>query len=205
LSVADTGSGMDEATLARAVEPFFSTKGVGKGTGLGLSMVHGLASQLGGALTIQSRRGVGTNIELWLPLNSGPVSSDATRKEPATKSGTGTALLVDDEDLVRASTADMLTDLGYSVVEAPSAEEALRLIRNGVRPDLLVTDHLMPGMNGTDLARIVRSERPGLQVLLVSGYADAEDIAPDMPRLTKPFRSDELADRLAGIRKLNPV
>ncbi len=205
LSVADTGSGMDQATLARAVEPFFSTKGVGKGTGLGLSMVHGLVSQLGGALTIQSRLGVGTNIELWLPLNRNPVTSDTTRQEPMTTTGSGTALLVDDEDLVRASTADMLTDLGYAVVEAPSAEEALRLIRNGVRPDLLVTDHLMPGMNGTDLARIVRSERPSLHILLVSGYADAEDIAPDMPRLTKPFRSDELADKLAGIRKLNPV
>ena len=200
-----TGSGMDEATLARAVEPFFSTKGVGKGTGLGLSMVHGLASQLGGALAIQSRRGVGTHVELWLPINPEPVTNDAAQHQSATPSGSGTALLVDDEDLVRASTADMLTDLGYAVVEAPSAEEALRLIRNGVRPDLLVTDHLMPGMNGTDLARIARSERPGLQVLLVSGYAEAEGIAPDLPRLTKPFRSDELANRLAGIRKSNDL
>jgi CheY-like chemotaxis protein len=194
---------MDEATLARAVEPFFSTKGVGKGTGLGLSMVHGLASQLGGALTIQSRRGVGTNIELWLPVTPEPITSDASRKELTTKSGTGTALLVDDEDLVRASTADMLTDLGYAVVEAPSAEEALRLMRHGAHPDLLVTDHLMPGMNGTDLARIVLSERPGLQILLVSGYAEADGIAPDLPRLTKPFRSDELANSLAEIRKRN--
>jgi len=205
LSVADTGSGMDEATLARAVEPFFSTKGVGKGTGLGLSMVHGLASQLGGALTVQSRLGVGTNIELWLPLNPVPVTSDTTRQELRTKTGSGTALLVDDEDLVRASTADMLTDLGYSVVEAPSAEEALQHIRNGVHPDLLVTDHLMPGMNGTDLARIISSERPGVKILLVSGYAEAEGIAPDLPRLTKPFRSDELAESLAGISKLNTV
>jgi PAS domain S-box-containing protein len=205
LSVTDTGSGMDESTMARAVEPFFSTKGVGKGTGLGLSMVHGLASQLGGALTIQSRRGVGTNIELWLPINSKPIINDAPQKEPVTKSGTGTALLVDDEDLVRASTADMLTEMGYAVIEAPSAEEALRLIRNGASPDLLVTDHLMPGMNGTDLARIVRSERPGLQILLVSGYAEADGVAPDLSRLTKPFRSDELAKSLAEIRKQNPI
>ena len=99
----------------------------------------------------------------------------------------------------------MLTDLGYSVVEAPSAEEALRHIRNGVHPDLLVTDHLMPGMNGIDLARIIRSERPGVKILLVSGYAETEGIAPDLPRLTKPFRSDELAESLAGINKLNTV
>ncbi len=203
LSVADTGSGMDEATLARAVEPFFSTKGVGKGTGLGLSMVHGLASQLGGALTIQSRLGLGTHIELWLPVISEAVATDTARPEQAVVGGSGTALLVDDEDLVRASTADMLTDLGYAVVEAPSAEEALRLIRNGVRPGLLVTDHLMPGMSGTDLARIVRSESPHVQILLVSGYSEADGIAPDLPRLTKPFRSDELAASLAGMGKLN--
>ncbi|MFY9956400.1 ATP-binding protein [Bradyrhizobium sp.] len=204
LSVADTGSGMDEATLARAVEPFFSTKGVGKGTGLGLSMVHGLASQLGGALTIQSRLGLGTNIELWLPVNSGPLANNLPQKGPETKSGTGTALLVDDEELVRASTADMLTELGFAVVEAPSAEEALRLIRNGLSPDLLVTDHLMPGMNGTDLARIARSERPGVQVLLVSGYAEADGVAPDLQRLIKPFRSEDLARSLAEIRRSKP-
>ena len=101
----------------------------------------------------------------------------------------------------------MLTDLGYAVVEAPSAEEALRLIRNGVLPDLLVTDHLMPGMNGTDLARIVRSERPGLQILLVSGYAEAEDIAPDLPRLTKPFRTMNLPIDWpeCGNRTIQPV
>jgi CheY-like chemotaxis protein len=103
---------------------------------------------------------------------------------------------------MRASTADMLADLGYAVVEAGSAEEALALIRNGVRPELLVTDHLMTGMNGTDLARIVRSEAAGVQVLLVSGYADAEGVAPDLPRLTKPFRRDELAATLANLTAL---
>jgi CheY-like chemotaxis protein len=103
---------------------------------------------------------------------------------------------------MRASTADMLADLGYAVVEAGSAEEALALIRNGVRPELLVTDHLMTGMNGTDLARIVRSEASGVQVLLVSGYADAEGVAPDLPRLTKPFRRDELAATLANLTAL---
>ena len=202
LSVADTGVGMDESVLARAVDPFFSTKGVGKGTGLGLSMVHGLALQLGGALHIQSRLGVGTNVELWLPLSSEPAQPDQER-DPAVplSRGAGTALLVDDEELVRASTADMLADLGYTVVEAGSAEEALALMRSGVKPELLITDHLMPGMNGTDLARIVRSEASGVQVLLVSGYAEAEGVAPDLPRLTKPFRRDELAATLASLAK----
>ena len=198
LSVADTGTGMDEETLARAVEPFFSTKGVGRGTGLGLSMAHGLASQLGGELVIQTRRGVGTNVELWLPVSEGP--AEAT---PAVAAGplpiAGTALLVDDEALVRISTSDMLSDLGYTVVEAESAEEALQLVKAGLRPGLLVTDHLMPGMNGTDLARIIRTEHPQVQILLVSGYAESDGVAPDLPRLTKPFRSDELAARLAAL------
>jgi CheY-like chemotaxis protein len=97
------------------------------------------------------------------------------------------------------STADMLAELGYSVIEAASAKEALRLIDEGMRFDLLVTDHLMPGMSGTDLARVVRSSRYDLPVLLVSGYAENEGIAPDLPRLTKPFRKDELAASLAQL------
>ena len=200
LSVADTGSGMDEATLSRAVEPFYSTKGVGKGTGLGLSMVHGLASQLGGALTISSTPGIGTNVELWLPQSAEPLvcAEPEARASPVSK-GSGTALLVDDEDLVRLSTADMLIDLGYSVVEAASAEEALKLVERGLQPDVLVTDHLMPGMTGTELARMLQDSRPGTRVLIVSGYAEAEGVAPDLPRLTKPFRSVDLAESLAAL------
>ncbi|MHC2337909.1 PAS domain S-box-containing protein [Bradyrhizobium sp. USDA 4454] len=200
LSVADNGVGMDESVRARAVEPFFSTKGVGKGTGLGLSMAHGLASQLGGALTIQSRLGIGTNIEIWLPSTDEPVASE--NQQPAcvqTGGAFGTALLVDDEPLVRAAAADMLTDLGYAVLEAGSAEEAIRLIGGGVKPQLLITDHLMTGMNGTDLARFVRSELPGTKVLLMSGYAESEGVAPDLPRMVKPFSSNELAAKLASL------
>lgn len=200
LSVADTGVGMDETVLARAVEPFYSTKGIGKGTGLGLSMVHGLVSQLGGAITIQSQLGMGTNVELWLPISTEPAANgESPTIKQATLSGAGTVLLVDDEDLARASTADMLLDLGYTVIEAGSAEEALRRIRNGLTPSLLVTDHLMPGMNGTDLARIVRSEMPAVKVLLVSGYADADGVAADLARLIKPFRNDELAASLESL------
>jgi PAS domain S-box-containing protein len=204
LSVADTGRGMDEATLARAVEPFFSTKGVGKGTGLGLSMVHGLAAQLGGALTIKSKLGLGTNVELWLPETDFVPDERHTQSEVGVVSGQGTALLVDDEDLVRVITADMLADLGYSVIEAGSAEEALQVVQTGERIDLVVTDHLMPGMSGTDLAEALRQRHPGLPVLVVSGYAESEGIAVHLPRLAKPFRKDQLAaclSELAPLRK----
>jgi PAS domain S-box-containing protein len=200
LSVADSGVGMDESVVARAIEPFFSTKGVGKGTGLGLSMAHGLASQLGGALTIQSRAGLGTNVEMWLPSTDEPVACEDQQPASVSSGGTlGTALLVDDEPLVRTAAADMLTDLGYAVLEAASAEEAVRLIAGGVKPQLLVTDHLMTGMNGTDLARLVRAELPGTQVLLVSGYAESAGVAPDLPRLVKPFSINDLAAKLAKL------
>ncbi len=198
LAVSDTGVGMDEETLARAIEPFFSTKGIGQGTGLGLSMVHGLALQLGGALTLDSRRGVGTTVELW--LRAAPSATAVPRRVEIADDElrVGTALLVDDEELVRASTADMLADIGYSVVEAPSAERAMELISDGFEPDLLVTDHLMPGMNGTDLARAAKDKYPGLSVLIVSGYAEHAGLDSDLPRLTKPFRRHDLATAVAA-------
>lgn len=200
ISVADSGVGMDDSVKTRAVEPFFSTKGIGKGTGLGLSMAHGLASQLGGALTIQSRLGLGTNIEIWLPSTDQPVQSESQYEASIVSGGPlGTALLVDDEPLVRAAAADMLTDIGYTVIEAASAEEAIRLIGGGLKPQLLVTDHLMTGMNGTDLARRIRSELPGTQVLLMSGYAESEGVAPDIPRMVKPFSTSDLAAKLANL------
>jgi CheY-like chemotaxis protein len=200
ISVADTGTGMDETVLARAIEPFFSTKGVGKGTGLGLSMVHGLATQLGGALSISSKPGLGTNVELWLPVsdtttNTSQIAADSNEAGAAT----GIALLVDDEDTVRMSTADMLTELGFSVLEAGSAEQALRIVDSGQPFDLLITDHLMPGMTGVDLSHAIRARRPGTPVLIISGFAEAEGISPDLPRLTKPFRQAELAAIVAGL------
>ncbi len=198
LSVTDTGSGMDDATLKRAVEPFFSTKGLGKGTGLGLSMVHGLSAQLGGAMTISSRPGLGTRIDLWLRVADEPADIIVPKALDAEPDVTGTVLLVDDEELVRASTAEMLVDLGYAVVETSSAEEAMRLIGQGLRPDVLVTDHLMPGMDGVELARVLMEQLPALRPLVISGYAEAEGVAPDLPRLEKPFRRAELALMLAA-------
>jgi len=200
LSVSDTGVGMDDETLARCIEPFYSTKGIGKGTGLGLSMVHGLAAQLGGALRINSKEGAGTSIELWLPVSSELLEGKASSRSAAERDGEGTVLLVDDEDLVRDSTSSMLSDLGFRVVEASSAEQALTLIKNGLLPDMLVTDHLMPGLSGTDLAVRLRARLPSLPVLIVSGYAEADQLMPAFPRLTKPFRQADLSAAVSALK-----
>lgn len=202
ISIADTGVGMDAETQRRAVEPFFSTKGIGKGTGLGLSMVHGLAAQLHGGLEIQSQAGVGTRIDLWLPVANEPVTArpEPVWSEPAAPAAhAGRALLVDDEPALRLAIADMLQELGYSVTEASSAVEARSLIEDGAEMDLMVTDHVMPGMSGAQLARLVKRSHPGLPILLVSGYADVDEVAPDLPRLSKPFKQTELAQALAQI------
>jgi PAS domain S-box-containing protein len=198
IRVTDTGTGMDADTRRRAVEPFFSTKGVGRGTGLGLSMAHGLALQLGGRLTIDSNVGEGTSVALWLPAGA---AAAAVRPAPgvATAAVAGTVLLVDDEDLVRASTADMLVDLGFEVIEARSGSEALARLDEAGAIDLLVTDHLMPGMTGVELAREIVARRPGLPVLVVSGYSDAVGLAADLPRLEKPFRQADLLAALTGV------
>jgi CheY-like chemotaxis protein len=192
---------MDEATLKRAVEPFFSTKGVGRGTGLGLSMVHGLASQLGGDLSITSKPALGTCVELYLPGSDEAAMQPKQPRGSTSRSEAGTVLLVDDEELVRMSTSDMLADLGYAVVEANSAEEALRLVEQGQSFDLLVTDHLMPGLTGTELAQELRGLRPDLPVLVVSGYAEVEGVAPELPRLSKPFRQTDLAAKLEEVHR----
>lgn len=201
LSVADTGSGMDQATLVRAIEPFFSTKGIGRGTGLGLSMAHGLASQLGGALTINSEPGIGTNVDLWLArsIAEADAADPASVRFEGVSVAKGVALLVDDEDMVRMSTADMLTELNYKVIEASSAAAALALVERGLRPDLLVTDHLMPGMNGTQLARTLLEQGTISNALVISGYAELEGIDPSLPKLNKPFTRKDLAEGLAKI------
>lgn len=196
VSVADTGTGMDDATLARAVEPFFSTKGIGQGTGLGLSMVHGLAAQMGGALTIKSKIHQGTRIDFYLPVSAETPWTAPAQGTPESSRKTGKILLVDDEPLIRMSTADMLTDLGYGVIEAGSAEDALRHVGEGKDFTILVTDHLMPGKSGVELANELRILKPQLPVLIVSGYADIAGVDASIPRLVKPFRMSELAAKL---------
>jgi PAS domain S-box-containing protein len=204
IRVVDTGTGMDDMTRERAIEPFFSTKGVGRGTGLGLSMAHGLALQLGGAMTIESAIGVGTTVELWLPASADAViPAAAPVVDPP--SVAGTALLVDDEDLVRASTADMLTDLGFEVVEARSGAEALASMTNDRRFDIVISDHVMPNMTGVELAREIRRLHPGMPLLIVSGYSDTAGLAAGLPRLEKPFRQADLAVALAGLLVPRPA
>jgi PAS domain S-box-containing protein len=198
LSVTDTGIGMDAATLKRATEPFFSTKGVGKGTGLGLSMVHGLAAQLGGRLELSSTPGVGTTAALLLPIADGASDNTTASTAAAPTQAFGRLLLVDDEHPVRETTRAMLEDLGYTVTEAASAAEALRLVGAQAAFDWLITDHMMPGMTGADLARAIRQRYPRVRTLVISGFAEVDEIAPDLPRLAKPFRQDELASALAS-------
>lgn len=205
LAVTDTGFGMDADTLSRAIEPFFSTKGLGRGSGLGLSMVHGLASQLGGAFQLTSSPGAGTTAEMWLPISTVTVvATPATTFDAGADIGTsvGRVLLVDDEDAVRAAAAQMLGDIGYEVIEADNADAALRLIADGLVPDLLVSDHLMPGMTGTELARQLRAQLPQVGVLIVSGYADVETLSPDLAHLPKPFRQADLEQAIAGAKVL---
>ena len=197
----DTGIGMDKATLTRAVEPFFSTKGVGKGTGLGLSMIHGLAAQSGGTLMIESEVGRGTSIELWLPVSvEAAVGRTADDSAPLPAPRHAKILLVDDEELVRSATADMLRDLGYDIVELPSATQAIAAMRGGLDIDVLVTDYLMPGMTGASLIHELRGAGLGLPTLLITGYAaTGEDVPADVPRLAKPFRQSDLAGEIHAL------
>ncbi|HKH27614.1 MAG TPA: ATP-binding protein [Sphingomicrobium sp.] len=207
IAVRDSGTGMDQQTLARAIEPFFSTKGVGKGTGLGLSMVHGLAAQLGGVLNIRSRPGEGTTAEIWLPEAPEAASSQDLEARPLVRAPRqATILLVDDEELVRVATADMLGDLGYEVTEANSGAEALRLLRLGDEPDLMITDYLMPGMNGVQLIEDARAIAPEMQVMLITGYSTvAEGPGASVARLAKPFRQSDLAALVADLLTQEPA
>ncbi len=209
LDVVDTGLGMDEATLARATEPFFTTKGPGKGTGLGLSMVQGLAVQSGGAMTVTSEPGHGTTISLWLPqAEQAEDSAVAPERDAALPSDMGigpelTVLVVDDDLLVSAGTAAMLEDLGHRVVEANSGPHALEALRRHERSiDVVITDHAMPGMTGLELAQQIQESYPGMPVILASGYADIEEVAEyrPLPRLAKPFRQGELAAVISAAR-----
>jgi len=206
LSVTDEGEGMDEATLKRATEPFFTTKGVGKGTGLGLSIVHGFAQQSGGALVLRSEVGVGTSAQIWLPAVESSLLSelvDADRHEPQpTDRARLNILAVDDDVLVLFNTAEMLRDEGYEVSTAQSAAQALELL-NEVHFDLLITDHAMPKMTGAQLALEVRRMQPDLPVLLVSGYAEipAGTAAGQLPLLSKPFSQAALIQAIAAVTR----
>ena len=203
IAVSDTGTGMDDETLRRATEPFFTTKGVGRGTGLGLSSVLGLAEQSGGDFDIESFPGRGTTATLWLPLAAQSASEIAAGGDSDVAPVHGNAtpvLLVDDEQLVRVGTADMLAEAGYVVTQAASGYEALRLLEDGLEVEALISDFAMPGMSGLELAQEALTLRPNLQVLLVTGYANvAESEAGGLARLAKPFRQADLAAAVADL------
>jgi PAS domain S-box-containing protein len=203
LSVTDTGEGMSSETLTRATEPFFTTKGVGKGTGLGLSMVHGMAEQMGGQLTLSSCVGQGTTAEIWLPAVEGgaaPGTQPLKSTSPAVAQGKLKVLAVDDDRLVLFNTTAMLEDLGHEVVEASSAHEALALLEKGGF-DMLITDQAMPRMTGLQLVDVVRERWPGLPVILATGYAEIPGGTQiTVPKLSKPFTERELGQALAAAR-----
>jgi signal transduction histidine kinase len=205
--VTDSGAGMDESTVKRATEPFFTTKGVGKGTGLGLPMVHGLVAQSGGAMRIASEVGKGTSIRLWLPVDRAGSVSPGIAPEALTQTTVSQrVLVVDDDPLISTSTAAMLDDLGHDVIEAASADCALEILRAGTKVDVVITDHAMPGMTGLELADVIREQWPWIPVILASGYADLMNIA-DIPfrRLAKPYYQAELASCIAGVLEAQKV
>ena len=201
VTVADEGTGIPPEILERVCEPFFTTKAVGQGTGLGLAMVFGLAQQAGGRLRITSEVGRGTRIELALPRADGTAAGTETEAAPVMPIAASPAriLVVDDDPEVRHVTASFLSDFGYSETEAPDGRSALALMEQGQTFDLVVADLAMPGMTGVELATAIRQRFSGLPVLLLTGHAEAVQIPEDLPVMTKPFASAELAARVSQL------
>jgi signal transduction histidine kinase/DNA-binding response OmpR family regulator len=197
VSVIDTGKGMTPDILKKAIEPFFSSKPLGKGTGLGLSMVHGLAVQLGGTLQLISTVGKGTTATLILPVATAAPEAESPAHVATKVNRSAVILFVDDDPLIAMSTMEMLEDLGHKVIGANSGLHALDIIKSEQPIDLMMTDHVMPGMTGIELAAASREVRPSLPILLATGYADLPEGAQlDLPRLAKPYHQDQLRDRL---------
>jgi PAS domain S-box-containing protein len=204
LTVSDTGMGMDETTLRRAMEPFFTTKGLGKGTGLGLSMVHGVAEQSGGWFTLRSRQGEGTTAELWLPVAEGQPQqvgrSERRVIDAVADQRSLVVLAVDDDGLVLTNTVAMLDDLGHAGISASSGKEALNILRQQNSVDLVITDYAMPQMNGLQLAGAIKKEWPELPVIIATGFAEMEpETESSLPKLAKPFTEAELAKELERV------
>src|SRR5271154_5555277 len=197
-AITDTGAGMDAATLARAMDPFFTTKPVGEGTGLGLPQVYGFVKQSGGHIKLYSEVGEGTTVKLYLPRTLREAPKEAPPPTALLLAGTETILLVDDDDTVRTTVCSMLEELGYSVLAASSGAQALEMLEKGALPDLLLTDVVMPGMGGRQLAERARALTPSLRVLFSSGYTENAIVHNGrldhgVELLSKPFDRDRLA------------
>ena len=207
LAVSDTGAGMSQETLTHVFEPFFTTKGEEKGTGLGLSMVYGFVKQSNGHVQIYSEPGHGTTVKIYLPRSRAAVSASETVGEGPLSGRRETILVVEDDDLVRASTVGILRDLGYTCVHAPDGAAALEMIRSGTKIDLLFTDVVMPGpVKSQDLAAQATALRPGLPVLFTSGYTENAIVHhgrldEGVQFLSKPFSREDLARRIRALLK----
>jgi two-component system cell cycle sensor histidine kinase/response regulator CckA len=207
IDVADTGIGIPEENLGRIFEPFFSTKEVGSGTGLGLSTVYGIVKQTGGFVFVDSAVGQGTSFRILLPRWKGDVQRAEDRPaEPrrADTTGAGTVMLVEDEDAVRLFSARALRNKGYKVIEAKSGENALELLEKNPGIDVLVTDVVMPQMDGTELIKRVRERIPDMRVICISGYAEETfrkrlDSSQDVHFLPKPFTLEQLAGKVKDV------
>jgi CheY-like chemotaxis protein len=200
VAVRDTGCGMSQDVLARAIEPFFTTKAIGRGTGLGLSQVYGFVTQSGGSLDVDSAPGRGTTVTILLPRDrrratAGHRPGEANDLMVANGHPGEVILVVEDEEQVRRITVEMLRELDYTVLEAGSGEEALALLKQHPDISLLFTDLVMPGMNGRQLSARAQQLRPGLPVLYATGYAPDGLLGSDrdIPMLRKPFESVQLA------------
>ena len=203
-AITDTGSGMDAATLSRAMDPFFTTRPAGEGTGLGLAQVYGFVRQSGGHIKIYSEVGQGTTVRLYLPRSLQEVVPGPARPASLAVTGTETVLLVDDDEVVRAVVASMLQDLGYTVLAAASAGEALAILEQGTDIDLLFTDVVMPGMGGRQLADRALKIVPSLRILFTSGYTENAivhngNLDPGVELLSKPYDRDRLAAKLRRV------
>jgi signal transduction histidine kinase len=208
VAVRDDGHGMDETTLKRCTEPFFTTKDRGKGTGLGLSSVHGMAVQSGGAIHITSAPGAGTTVNLWFPVSTEAMSARAAaaHAELAHTTPRLSVLVVDDEALVGHVTATMIEDLGHTAFWVPSGSEALEVVHSERPVDVIITDHAMPGMTGGALAEAVHKQNPSMPIILATGFADLPgSYAQNLPRLSKPYGPDDLAQALEGIMQRRQI
>jgi CheY-like chemotaxis protein len=207
IAVSDTGTGMSDAVRARAFEPFFTTKEVGKGSGLGLSMVHGVATQSGGGVTINSRPGAGTTVRVYLPRAPAMPAETPPREPSAARAAAdATILVVDDDTAVREITLHSLQSLGYRTLEAQDGQAALEWVAGSERIDLLLVDVAMPGLTGIEVVRRARERRPGIRAMFVTGYAAsyrAELLGSDI-LLEKPYRVDRLAEAVASALEHDP-
>jgi two-component system cell cycle sensor histidine kinase/response regulator CckA len=211
VEVSDTGIGIPKENLSRIFEPFFSTKEVGSGTGLGLSTVYGIVKQTGGFVFVKSAPGEGASFSIYLPRWKGEkaraTNGAAEGERQRDLTGAGTVLLVEDEEAVRLFSARALRNKGYKVVEAPSGEAALDVLNSvGQQVDLLITDVVMPQMDGTQLIRLVREQRPAMKVICISGYAEESfrkrlDSTEGIHFLPKPFTLEQLAGRVKEVMR----